>query len=74
MIGVSSENPRVRTDCRHYSTRTTGSDEVVQRCRLGMAEDTPFACPDGCLFFESRSITDAGWQRFTQDPEHDDEW
>ncbi|HWH34006.1 MAG TPA: hypothetical protein VNT56_01655 [Acidimicrobiales bacterium] len=52
----------VRTDCRHYSTRTTGGD-VVQRCRLGASEEAPFACPDGCVFFEPRSITDAGWQR-----------
>lgn len=53
----------VRQDCRHYSTRTTG-DSVVQRCRVGAAGDAPFACPAGCLFFEPRSITSAGWQRF----------
>jgi hypothetical protein len=53
----------VRQDCRHYSTRTTG-DGVVQRCRVGASADTPFACPEGCLFFEPRSITGAGWQRF----------
>ncbi|CAN5752212.1 hypothetical protein BH20ACT1_BH20ACT1_12600 [soil metagenome] len=52
----------VREDCRHYSTRTT-ADGVVQRCRVGASLDTPFACPEGCLFFEPRSITDAGWQR-----------
>jgi hypothetical protein len=54
----------VRQDCRHYSTRTTGSREIVQRCRVEANEAMPFACPDGCLFFEPRSITDAGWQRF----------
>jgi hypothetical protein len=57
----------VREDCRHYSTRTVSSVEVVQRCRLDANERAPFACPDQCLFFEPRSITDAGWQRF--DPE-----
>jgi hypothetical protein len=36
---------------------------VLQRCRLGAAEEMPFACPEHCLFFEPRSITDAGWQR-----------
>ena len=56
----------VRQDCRHYSTRTT-ADGVVQRCRLGVSEETPFACPDGCVFFEPRSITDAGWRRFDED-------
>jgi hypothetical protein len=51
----------VRTDCRHYSTRTVGAGEVIQRCRLGAAELTPFACPAGCLFFEDRPITGIGW-------------
>lgn len=60
----------VRKDCRHYSTRSMPSGDVVQRCRVGAAEVAPFACPDDCLFFESRSITDAGWQRFER-PEGD---
>ena len=53
----------VRSDCRHYSTRTTGGG-VVRRCRLGVNEEMPFACPDGCVFFEPRSISGAGWERF----------
>lgn len=56
-----------RHDCRHYSTRTTVHGEVVQRCRVDMAIATPFDCPEHCLFFESRSITDAGWKRFEED-------
>jgi hypothetical protein len=60
----------VRDDCRHYSTRTTTAGEVVQRCRLDANEDAPFGCPDGCLFFEPRSLTDAGW---TKDPDEGDE-
>ncbi|MGY6502009.1 MAG: hypothetical protein ACXIVQ_14090 [Acidimicrobiales bacterium] len=54
----------VREDCRHYSTRTTAGDEVVQRCRVDANEEAPFACPEHCLFFEPRSITGGGWQRF----------
>ena len=57
----------VREDCRHYSTRTVASGEVVQRCRVDANEKAPFACPENCLFFEPRSITDAGWQRFDRD-------
>jgi hypothetical protein len=57
----------VREDCRHYSTRTIATGEVVQRCRVGMADQAPFACPEDCLFVEPRSITDAGWQRFDKD-------
>lgn len=59
----------VRRDCRHYSTRTIPTGEVVQRCRMGMAEATPFGCPDDCIFFEARSITDAGWQSFDRPDE-----
>lgn len=54
----------VRRDCRHYSTRTAVADEIVQRCRVSANTDMPFACPEHCLFFETRSVTDAGWQRF----------
>jgi hypothetical protein len=39
------------------------TDEVVQRCRLGANTDAPFACPEDCLFFEGRSISDTGWNR-----------
>lgn len=53
----------VREDCRHYSSRTTTAGESVQRCRLGVNLEAPFACPDDCLFMEPRSITDAGWRR-----------
>ena len=54
-------------DCRHYVMQTvagglpgTGS-ERVERCRLGAAEALPFACPSGCLFYEPRSTSSAGW-------------
>jgi hypothetical protein len=45
----------------------------VQRCRVGANDTMPFACPDGCLFFEPRSISNAGWERF-EDAEDDDKW
>ena len=52
-----------REDCRHYSSRTVGSGDVVQRCKLDAAAVAPFECPEGCLFFESRVMTDASWRR-----------
>jgi hypothetical protein len=58
----------VRRDCRHYSTRSVPGGETVQRCRLAANVEMPFACPEHCLFFESRSITDAGWSRFGDEP------
>lgn len=48
------------------------ADGVVQRCRVEANHDTPFACPQGCLFFEPRSITDAGWQRFGEERGHEE--
>lgn len=62
----------VRKDCRHYSTRSAGAD-LIQRCRVEANEPMPFACPEGCLFFEPRSISNAGWQRF-EDPDDGDAW
>lgn len=58
----------VREDCRHYSTRTTPTGEVVQRCRLSANLEAPFACPEDCVFFEPRSITDTGWTRDPDEP------
>lgn len=52
----------VRKDCKHYSTRTLPTGDRVERCRVDAAEKVPFACPEGCLFFEKRSISSAGWQ------------
>ena len=57
MLGMDE----VREDCRHYSSRSLPSGEVVQRCRLEVAEETPFRCPEGCLFFEPRRMG-SGWQ------------
>ncbi|MBU6215407.1 MAG: hypothetical protein KGR17_02295 [Acidobacteria bacterium] len=59
----------IREDCRHYSSRTVGAGELVQRCRVDAADHAPFDCPGDCLFFEPRSITDAGWRRAPEDPQ-----
>lgn len=52
----------VREDCRHYVRRTTATGEKLEQCRLDANEQDPFACPEGCLFFEGRSISSTGWQ------------
>jgi len=52
----------VKDDCRHYAMRSTPSGDKIQRCRLDANEDNPFACPEGCLFYERRGISAAGWQ------------
>ena len=56
----------VRTDCRHYSSRSTPAG-VVERCKLDMAQAVPFDCPDNCIFFEERAMNSRGWEN--QEPE-----
>jgi hypothetical protein len=51
----------VRDDCRHYSSRSRPAGDRQQRCKLGANEQAPFACPEGCLFFEPRAVSDTGW-------------
>ena len=65
---VGCDAMSVREDCRHYSSRTVASGDVVQRCKVDFAATAPFACPEDCLFFESRVITDASWRRGPDTP------
>jgi hypothetical protein len=51
----------VKADCRHYIMQTVRSGERVERCRLGAGSKLPFDCPDGCVFYEPRSTSSAGW-------------
>jgi hypothetical protein len=51
----------MRTDCRHYESRTYAGGEVVRKCRLDLAPEAPWRCPDDCPRFELRRM-DAGWQ------------
>lgn len=51
----------MRTDCKHYESRTYASGDVVRKCRIDLAPDAPWKCPDDCVGFERRMI-DAGWQ------------
>lgn len=58
----------VREDCRHYLGRSTGNGDVIRRCRVSANDEDPFACPDGCLFFEDRPVSGAGWTPAPQAP------
>lgn len=68
MVLVVRQNDSVpmRVDCRHYESRTYGSGEVVRKCRLDLAPEAPWRCPEDCAGYERRRI-DAGWQVGTID-------
>jgi len=51
----------MRTECRHYESRTYQTGEVVRKCKLDLAPDAPWQCPADCPRYEKRMI-DAGWQ------------
>jgi len=51
----------MRTDCRHYESRTYSSGEAVRRCILDLAPEAPWNCPADCPRYERRMF-DAGWQ------------
>jgi hypothetical protein len=51
----------MRTDCKHYESRTYSEGEVVRRCALDLAPEAPWKCPADCPRYERRMI-DAGWQ------------
>ncbi len=51
----------MRSDCRHYESRTYASGEIVRKCRLDLAPDAPWRCPEDCAAFDLRRI-DVGWQ------------
>ncbi|MGH9071570.1 MAG: hypothetical protein ACRDX8_10510 [Acidimicrobiales bacterium] len=38
-----------------------GPVERVERCRIEANQSLPFACPEGCLFYEPRGVSNAGW-------------
>jgi hypothetical protein len=57
----------VNEDCRHYVMQSTPTREKTERCTLGANEPLPFACPEGCVFYEPRNVSSAGWQIPTED-------
>jgi hypothetical protein len=51
----------MRTDCKHYESRTYQSGDTVRKCRIDLAPEAPWKCPADCAGYERRMI-DAGWQ------------
>lgn len=51
----------MRIDCKHYESRTYPGGETVRKCRLDLAPEAPWRCPDDCPAYQKRRM-DAGWQ------------
>jgi hypothetical protein len=58
----------VNADCRHYIMQTTSRGDKLERCRVDANEQLPFACPDGCVFYEQRKVSSAGWHVAPKQP------
>jgi len=41
--------------------QSTAHGEKLERCRVDANEALPFACPEGCVFYEPRNVSSAGW-------------
>ena len=50
----------MRTDCKHYESRTYDDGETVRKCNLDLAPDAPWRCPENCAAFEPR-LADVNW-------------
>ena len=49
----------MRSECRHFESRSYPNGDTVRKCNLDLAPDAPWRCPADCPKFEYR--LDAGW-------------
>lgn len=50
----------MRVDCKYYESRTYASGDTVRMCRLDLAPEAPWRCPEDCPMYE-RKLADGGW-------------
>jgi hypothetical protein len=50
----------MREECKHYESRTYSDRETVRKCRLDLAPDAPWRCPENCSSFAPR-LADVNW-------------
>ena len=50
----------MRTECKHYESRTYANGDAVRKCNLDLAPEAPWRCPDECARFERR-LADVAW-------------
>ncbi len=57
----------MRTECKHFESRSYSNGDAMRRCRLDLAPDAPWRCPDNCAKFDHRAV-DIGWAHSTVVP------
>jgi hypothetical protein len=50
----------MREECIHFQSRTYDSGEVARFCRLDLAPEAPWRCPENCPSYKPR-MADVGW-------------
>ncbi|HEY1827423.1 MAG TPA: hypothetical protein VGF87_05350 [Acidimicrobiales bacterium] len=50
----------MREECTHFQSRTYTSGEVARFCRLDLAPEAPWRCPEDCPSYHRR-LADVGW-------------
>jgi hypothetical protein len=54
----------MREECKHFESRTYGDGETVRKCKLDLAPEAPWRCPDDCQAFAPR-LADVNWAHGT---------
>ena len=54
----------MRTECKHYESRTYANGDAVRKCNLDLAPEAPWRCPDQCEKYERR-LADVAWVHST---------
>jgi hypothetical protein len=50
----------MRSDCKHYESRSYPNGDTVRKCKLDLAPEAPWSCPAECPSFAKR-LVDVGW-------------
>jgi len=54
----------MRTECKHFESRSYPNGDTVRKCNLDLAPDAPWRCPEGCPKYERR-LADIAWAHGT---------
>lgn len=57
----------MKVDCRHYESRSLRNGDSVRRCRLDLAPEAPWRCPQDCERYTPRPI-DLAWEEGSSAP------